>query len=214
MLRSKERKATAEVHAKQRVVYDEHIARQAPIALIVGDSFMERLEWSSQSYPSQFPRNTVLLAKGGDTIEHLLWRLERTPPSPLVARVLLLIGTNNLSSMAGKAGSRQKPQDNIETIVLGVVQCVELLRTSFPHAAIHVLPLAPRKDVELSAIATVNAGVGARLADRPLTTFHYAFWESVVDTAVFRQDQFCDHVHLSPESYKRFHQKLLGLFQH
>lgn len=199
MFKPKQRAATQKVHEEQL----KHMATLSPgpdgLSVLVGDSFMERLEWDARLYPDQFPAHTALLAKGGDTIEHLLWRLQNTPGSVQVRKVVLLIGTNNLGCSTVKV-CKYTPQD----IALGIVECRDLLRGLYPNADIVILPLAPRSDVTQAQIDSVNR----ELAGEP--GFLPSFWTDLGITE-YRPGQYCDHVHLNKVSYGLFHKALLAL---
>ena len=145
------RSSTAELHRKQLITYEQKLRDNSKLTLLIGDSILERLDWYAERFES-FPPHVAMLAKGGDTTAHLLWRLDnnedeyRTSDSDKISKVILCIGTNNLKKSS-------QPQDIAECIGITITS----LRRKFPLAHITVLPLYHRqcnaeKSEELNAI--------------------------------------------------------------
>eukprot|EP00047_Mylnosiga_fluctuans_P017120 m.58872 g.58872 ORF g.58872 m.58872 type:complete len:410 (-) comp6930_c0_seq2:65-1294(-) len=186
------RAATAERHAEQVAGFTA-----ATTTLLVGDSIIERLVWFAQAH---FSRETLVLAKGGDRIEHLLWRLQETPDSPTIARVVLIIGTNNL-------GGKATPT----AIATGIAQVVTVLRVKYPAAAIDVLPLYNRASISPSIISEVNSTAQADLAAAQGVTWRAGFWDGLLPSGEYDASHYDDEVHLNLASYRWFEAQLKAL---
>lgn len=203
-MRAEFRKATKETHTAQLARWSEKTT-----TLIVGDSILERLVWFSQK---EFPAHMLVLAKGGDRISHLLWRLEHTPSSPAVEKIFLQIGTNNLL------------RDPPARISAGILQVVQVLRDKFPAARIFVGPIYPCSDgaqpIPMHTIHSINTVVAAGLQATvgqptstpvPAVSFEASFWAGIVPTDHFEAGLYTDHVHLSRHTNERLYAQLLRL---
>lgn len=187
------REATKQVHSNQVVKFQEMLNSGVnPITLIIGSSVMERFDWFAKK---TFPAHVVLLAKGGDKIEHLLWRLNNTPNSDKVTKIIIQIGTNNLTVK------------NITTEQLsnGCVQVVTLLKNKFPRGKIIFPKLYYRGDVSTDKINKVNDELKRKLGD----DFDEKFWDDFLPGNEYDSSKYLDHVHLNKESYDSFYKKML-----
>lgn len=186
------RKVTADLHAQQLVKYNEAIAAYEDVTLLIGDSVIERLQWYAHK---TYAPNVVILAKGGDKTGHLLWRLQNTPSSSRVKRVILHIGTNNL-------------KDSAKPVVDAIAQVTREIAKRFPEATIHLIPLYYRADIDPELICRVNVDI-MRL---PGVTAMPKFWDDILTPGQYNASEFADHVHMNLAGYERFHTKLCSVF--
>ena len=108
------------------------IRQQARVA-ILGDSIVDGLA----RYPTVWndhlkPFNTVNCGIGGDSIQHLLWRVGHLSLPQSLRVAVLLCGTNNMQS--------DKPQDIAE----GVIACGLKLQEKAPKLHVIVTGILPR----------------------------------------------------------------------
>jgi lysophospholipase L1-like esterase len=115
----------------------------------VGDSITRR--WGALDYPELLARwrasfhgwNAANFGWGGDTTHNILWRLANGEIEGVRPKVVVLMaGTNNVSSLA----SRSDLDDGADDISRGVKAIVELLRAKAPDATIVVTAIFPRSD--------------------------------------------------------------------
>lgn len=188
------RPQTEAVHAAQI----QKISATETRTLWIGDSVFERLEWFLLE-PQQkvLPSHVALLAKGGDKIEHLIWRLMHTLGGNFITRVVFQIGTNNLTK-----------KSNPEEIASGIAQVYQKIRVLVPEpATITFLPLYLRKDIPSYIIHTINTMVEQDFHIPTLTHF----WDGILDTSEWQESEYVDHVHLNLEKYNLFFEKLVSL---
>ena len=182
------RKVTADKHDEQVVGFTDNIN-----TLIVGDSVMERLIWFAKV---KFPENVLVLAKGGDIIQHLLWRLENTPNSDKITKIIVQIGQNN---MFNKKVSAQAIAD-------GIKKTVDLLSKKYPNASIFFIELYYQKNVEKFKTDEVNR-ITKSLIDKK---FVDSFWTLILPNG-YDNTKYDDEVHLNCDSYKKFYLMMLNL---
>jgi len=185
------RPATEETHLEQLKKLDVVLKENSDVCLLVGDSILAHLE----NYP--LPSNCGVLAKGGDKIGHLMWRLNHTPSSDQVVKIILHIGTNNLS--------KKMNVEKLENLSTSVTKVVEKLGSKFPRATLYVLPYFPREDVPVDYVNTINnklAGTSEFLID---------FWDFLPST--YDKNFYFDHVHLNDASNSLFHEKIIALLK-
>jgi lysophospholipase L1-like esterase len=129
---------------------------------LVGDSLVELWQpWIKDSFST---RQVMNLAVAGDTTQNALYRLDGLNlPDFHPADVVVLIGTNNLSS-----------KDAPCAVAAGVVAVVKKARALWPSAHIYSLSIPPRgkhyasyEDVRISA----NRLIASSLAGLPDVTF-------------------------------------------
>jgi len=139
------------------------------------------------------PRKAANFGIGGDSTQHILWRLDHGEVDGLSPRVVvLLIGTNNLGS------------DTPAEIAGGVTAVVEGLREKLPKARVLLLGVFPRgktPNAKRERIKAVNARI-ARLDDgaavRHLDIGH-AFLDEHGEVA---PEIMPDYLHLSRRGYR------------
>ncbi|NBX32993.1 MAG: hypothetical protein EBR07_09745, partial [Planctomycetes bacterium] len=111
---------------------------KAPVNVVfVGDSITQGWEDAgAAAWKRNFePMGALQIGVGGDRTEHVLWRLQQAPLTPLDPKVIvLMIGTNN-------AGTGR---DSGELIIRGIAAIVDLLHTQCPNAQVLVLDIPPR----------------------------------------------------------------------
>ncbi len=188
------RSVTETVHHGQLQLYNTAIARHKEVTLLIGDSVMERLVWFAHKV---FPPHVVLLAKGGDKTGHLLWRIQNTPDSDNVTRIILHIGTNNIE---------QSKQRSAKPVCEAIHNVVRILHEKYKHAHIYLIPLYYRGDVDPELITHINRGTAAVKNAEVI----HDFWEDIVPQA-YDPTRFAlgDLVHLNTIAYNDFYLKLM-----
>ncbi|KQV36448.1 MULTISPECIES: GDSL-type esterase/lipase family protein [unclassified Rhizobium] len=100
--------------------------------LIIGDSIAAR--WS-KTQALDFAGFTVAnMGLHGERIQELRWRLRTIPPKVKPSRIILIIGTNNLSDK-GTPGC---------AISGGVSSVIEDIDQQWPDARLYIVPILPR----------------------------------------------------------------------
>ena len=105
--------------------------------IFLGDSITQN--WSETEVWQKYfqPLNALNFGIGGDTTQNLLWRLENGATGNLnPERVVLLIGTNNLSFV----------EETPKEIALGAIAIVKNIKTAFPEAKILLMAVLPREE--------------------------------------------------------------------
>ncbi len=105
--------------------------------LFVGDSITQGWEHAGREDWEQTiaPLGALNLGNSGDRTEHVLWRLEQAPLTPLAPEhIVLLIGTNNLGH--GTSNARET--------LMGITAVATKLHEQCPDADIHILEILPR----------------------------------------------------------------------
>ena len=192
MLKSIFREASALTHSVQK----EQINGDTN-TLLIGDSFFERLEWFQQM---QFDKNIKLLAKGGDKLENLLWRIENTEMNDKIEYVILNIGTNNLTTKFN--------ENKINDLISKLYFLIEKIKNNFKNAKIYYLPLTPRKDIDISIINSFNS----KIKSNSNFVFLQDFWIDILDTSSYDIQYYEDHVHMNKITNTKFFDKILQLF--
>lgn len=188
MFKSEFRPATKKTHDEQVANFTDGIN-----TLIIGSSVMERFIWFAKK---DFSPNVLVLAKGGDRLEHLLWRLEHTPNSPKIKKIVVQIGTNNL----------HPKKNNLEYIAAGIKHIVDLLYIKYPNADIKFPALYHRDDILPENVNTLNQLIKSKLGNM----FIEDFWVGLLGDT-FDQSKYVDHVHLNQKSYNWFYDRLVSL---
>ena len=165
--------------------------------LLIGDSFFERLEWFQQI---QFDKNIKLLAKGGDKLENLFWRIKNTDLNDNIKYVILNIGTNNITSKFN--------ENKINDFILKLYFLIERIKNNFKNAKIYYLPLIPRKDIDISIINSINS----KIKSNNNFVFLQDFWTDILNTLAYDIKYYEDHVHMNKITNAKFYDKLLQLF--
>jgi lysophospholipase L1-like esterase len=105
--------------------------------VFIGDSITQGWEDAGKDVWARdyAPLHAVQIGVGGDRTEHLLWRLQQAPLTPLDPKVIvLMIGTNNAAT----------GRDTGELIIRGVRAVTDLLHAQCPGARVLVLDIPPR----------------------------------------------------------------------
>jgi lysophospholipase L1-like esterase len=112
----------------------------------VGDSITRR--WRATDYPRFLANwnenflgwNAANFGWGGDTTQHILWRLQNGELEGVQPRVIVLLaGTNNL-------GNAPASDVKVAEITKGIKALVDTLRQKVPSATIIVMGILPRND--------------------------------------------------------------------
>ena len=170
---------------------------KAPVNVVfVGDSITQGWEDAgAAAWKRHFePLGALQIGVGGDRTEHVLWRLQQAPLTPLDPKVIvLMIGTNNAST----------GRDTGELIVRGIVAIVELLHTQCPNAQVLVLDIPPR-GLQINPLRGMVLQVDQALSQR--NWGDHARFVRVADRFVrpdggIDQAAMPDHLHFSPAGY-------------
>ena len=170
---------------------------KAPVNVVfVGDSITQGWEDAgAEAWKRHFePLGALQIGVGGDRTEHVLWRLQQAPLTPLDPKVIvLMIGTNNAST----------GRDSGELIIRGIGAIVDLLHAQCPGARVLVLDIPPR-GLPINPLRGVVLQVNQALSQNRWGD--HAQFVRVGDRFVLpdgRIDQAAmpDHLHFSPAGY-------------
>ncbi|MBL9148001.1 MAG: hypothetical protein JNM94_04840 [Phycisphaerae bacterium] len=171
--------------------------------VFVGDSITQGWEetganaWKSTIAPLG---TTLNLGVSGDRTEHVLWRLQEAPLTPLAPRaVVLMIGTNNLGHGSSNA---------IDT-ALGVRTVVDRLVEQCPDATIILLGIFPRgrtMNPMRGDICQINQSLEAFASTHPSrrVAYHDIGFRFLEPDGTIAEAVMPDELHLSPEGYVRW----------
>lgn len=135
--------------ANSRLAHQQLVAKagQGTIDVyFVGDSITRR--WGATDYPQLlahwrenfFGWNAGNFGWGGDSTQHILWRLQHGELKGVRPKVfVVLAGTNNLPSL--------KSIDEVDAVARGVMEIVKTCRQAAPDATIVLMGVFPRHDV-------------------------------------------------------------------
>lgn len=135
--------------ANSRLAHQQLVAKagQGTIDVyFVGDSITRR--WGATDYPQLlahwrehfFGWNAGNFGWGGDSTQHILWRLQNGELKGVRPKVfVVLAGTNNLTGL--------KSIDEVDSVARGVMEIVTTCRQAAPDATIVLMGVFPRHDV-------------------------------------------------------------------
>lgn len=178
-------------------------ARSGKIDLyFLGDSITRR--WGATDYPQFLAHwnqnfrgwNAANFGWGGDSTQHMLWRLQNGEFEGLKPKVVVLLaGTNNI-------GKGEKPERAAEAAE-GVEALVAHIRAHAPDATIIVTAIFPRNDSPASnaLIAETNARI-AKLADGSRIRFLNINERLADENGELREGVTVDKLHLSLKGYE------------
>lgn len=171
--------------------------------LMIGDSITHNWEGEgAEVWNRIFDGVTAVnLGTGWDRTENVIWRLEHYDFSNVhPGKAFILIGINNSGASTP------------EHIARGVVRICEILREKFPDMAIYVqrvFPWGSDSDEGNVKCDAINAQICLQLADRDDVTILDLNDEFLYPDGRFRADLYRpDRVHLLPEGYERWGERL------
>jgi platelet-activating factor acetylhydrolase IB subunit beta/gamma len=202
-----------DTHAKL-VAYVQANAGPADI-LLVGDSITQ--QWGgplekgafNDAWSTHFAnQKTINIGIGGDKTQNVLWRLDHGGVEGIRPRaIILMIGNNNMFFT---------PETGIAAAAQGVKACADNLREKFPNARLIVVKILPchapgnrfYEDIRLTNLEIEKL----KLESDPSVlvmdlTKDFSTEDGRLRPALFKPD----HVHLSPEGYKVYAQRLRPL---
>ena len=195
------REPTEKLHNEQLKIFDQVLLSHDDITLLIGDSVLELFvrQIKFRGMGMTLPPNYVVLAKGGDRIQHLLWRLEHTPDSEKVKKIILHIGTNNLSS-----------KKSVDPIAAGCIQVMEILKRKYPKAHITFISLYQREDIVSEKVCELNKKIRENIPDR--CSFDSDVWIGILPPDDrYHKEFYTDNVHLNRSSYQLLYSKLISI---
>ncbi len=182
-------------------------ANRGPLdVLLVGDSIT--IQWGA-SWAKHFPdRKAVNIGIGGDKTQNVLWRLDHGGVEGLQPRTLvLMIGNNNMFFT---------PETGVAAAAKGVETCVRNLRAKFPDALLIVAKILPchapgnrfhedilKTNAEIELLG-LTKDPKVRLLDM---TKDFLNPDGTIRKALYTPD----NIHLSPEGYAVYAEKLKPL---
>lgn len=143
--------------ANSRLAHQQLVAKagQGTIDVyFVGDSITRR--WGATDYPQLLAHwrehflgwNAGNFGWGGDSTQHILWRLQNGELKGVRPKVfVVLAGTNNLSGL--------RSIDEVDAVARGAMEIVKTCRQAAPDATIVLMGVFPRQDI-LDAAAKVE----------------------------------------------------------
>lgn len=173
---------------------------KAPVRVVfVGDSITQGWEDAgAAAWARDFePMGALQIGVGGDRTEHVLWRLEKAPLTPLDPEVIvLMIGTNNAST----------GRDSGELVVRAVRAVVDTLLQQCPRARVIVLDIPPRGQ-RMNPLRGLVLQVNQALSQVPWNervSFLRVGDEFVRGDGSLDEAAMPDFLHFSPSGYERW----------
>ena len=167
-----------------------------------GDSITRR--WGATDYPeylahwtkSFFGWNAANFGWGGDSTQHILWRLQNGELDGVNPKVIVLLaGTNNIGRTPAAAAPTEVPK--------GIKAILDVFHQKAPNATVILTAIFPRNDGEAAnaVIDRINAEI-QRFADGKRVR-----WLNVNDRLAdahgrFRDGMSADQLHLSVQGYE------------
>lgn len=181
----KYRPVTHDKHIEQLLKFNQNID-----TLLIGDSIIERFEWFAKK---KFDENVLILAKGGDTIEHLYYRLtfEGNPDFTNIKKVIFNIGTNNLG----------KKNINTNDIVNNINIIYLRIKEMCPNADIKFIPLYYLNKTNPDIITEINSQLKLKM------NLIDDFWSEILPN-YYNASYYLDDVHLNESSYDKFYEHI------
>lgn len=174
--------------------------------LLVGDSIT--IQWGA-SWAKHFPeRKAVNIGIGGDKTQNVLWRLDHGGVEGLQPRtIVLMIGNNNMFFT---------PETGVVAAAKGVETCVRNLREKFPEALLivaKILPCHAPGNRFHEDILKTNAEIDRLgLTKDPKVRLLDMTKDFLNPDGTIRQSLYTpDNIHLSPEGYAVYAEKLKPL---
>ena len=158
--------------------------------VFLGDSITEQGHWD-EWFPELATLNRGI---GGETIGDVLGRLDSAINDPTAISVL--VGTNDLSGMAGVRAAR-----DLDALAARMRTLVAELKRRAPDALLLVNSVMPRKPAYTELITTLNNDY-ARIAEDLDATF-IDLWPALASAEHGLRDDFTsDHLHLNGAGYR------------
>ncbi len=166
--------------------------------VFIGDSITQGWAGNGLAFWDKYfaPKGAVNFGIGGDTTEHLLWRLKYGAKSNLDPKaVVLLIGTNNFAFT----------EDDPETIASGVIAVVDELTAAFPNAKLLLMGVFPRGEERnhphRANIDRLNAVI-SNLGVRKHITYLNINDHLLEPDGTLSKDVMYDFLHLTEKGYE------------
>ena len=184
----KYRKSTYDRHIEQISKYNDDVK-----TLIIGNSIIERFNWFANK---KFQNNVLLLAKGGDTTNNLMYILtfKENPSFQNITKIYFNTGANDIN---GKSD---------EIVINDILFVYDYLKKMSPKAIIKFIPLYHIDGINPTIINFINNGVKSKLKEDYLD----GFWDTILPNG-YEKNKYEDHIHLNKESYDLFYNKLYAL---
>ena len=141
---------TCAVYEAKQAAFNEALLARKPELVFLGDSITSR--WPQELLEKHFGAyRPVNLGVGGDRVQNVIWRMQRTSLEATPLKVLvLLIGTNNVSS-------EFPPEETAG----GIQKLVKMVEEKAPEAKVLILGVFPRgpaiNDPKNARIHALNA---------------------------------------------------------
>jgi lysophospholipase L1-like esterase len=145
---------TCAVYEAKQAAFNEALLARKPELVFLGDSITSR--WPQELLEQHFGAyRPVNLGVGGDRVQNVIWRMQRTQLEATPLKVLvLLIGTNNVSSAF-------PPEETAG----GIQKLVKMVEEKAPEAKVLILGVFPRGPaIHAPRNASVDA-LNAKLKD-------------------------------------------------
>jgi lysophospholipase L1-like esterase len=145
---------TCAVYEAKQATFNEALLARKPELVFLGDSITSR--WPQELLEQHFGAyRPVNLGVGGDRVQNVIWRMQRTQLEATPLKVLvLLIGTNNVSSAF-------PPEETAG----GIQKLVKMVEEKAPEAKVLILGVFPRGPaIHAPRNASVDA-LNAKLKD-------------------------------------------------
>ncbi len=201
--------------ANSRLAHQQLVAKagQGTIDVyFVGDSITRR--WGATDYPQLlahwrenfFGWNAGNFGWGGDSTQHILWRLQNGELRGVRPKVfVILAGTNNLSSL--------KSIDEVGEVARGVLEIVKTCRQAAPQATVVLMGIFPRQDIPDAAAKVERLNkLLEKAADGKQVRFVDLHDKFVDEQGQIRAGLFPDKLHPALPAYQIWAEALKPIF--
>ena len=222
------RNRTIETNNKHKQFLSNH---QSMIfdAVLLGDSIFERFLYKEEAKKAFgkyfFQRYDIFnCSVGGDKIENLLWRLAKGDilshfgPDP--RQIIILIGKDHLrwsppdERSSFGINNMHYNRINIDTMVDGYQQILDIIRERFPRVRIDVIGVYPMNvDENQPLINNFNARINALTRDYDCIRYHDFHDDLCNNDGSLKTEHYIDHVHFSSSGYDIFARRLVELIE-
>ena len=166
-----------------------------PSYILLGDSFISRLEWCHKKLSDGYFSNWLNLGIGGDKAENLLWRVNNGGFPIETKKAFISIGTNNIF------------KNNITSIVNTIIKIGEKIQEA--GSEIFICGQYPRSnDIMSKEIAKLNELLESKCTVKRMRFIKTddLFWKNgTINIKLFSNDR----IHLSSFGYKMFCENLI-----
>ena len=166
------------------------ISAHSSSCVLLGDSFISRLEWRHKLLANSYFKDWLNLGIGGDKVENLLWRVKNGDFPRKSKKVFMSIGTNNIF------------KNDALSIANTIIEISEIIKAT--GSEVYICAQYPRVNREMSnEIVKLNSLLKSKCAKNRLRFIENEniFWKNGSINAKLYLD---DKINLTSYGYKLF----------